>query len=398
MEQINNYISTIKNTINELPQDLIEEVIHILQEARMYGRQVFIMGNGGSASTASHFVCDLAKNTRKVGWPNFRCIGLTDNMAILSAYANDEGYENVFSQQLDNLIRPRDIVIGISASGNSPNVLNAIELANNRRATTIGFTGFDGGRLGKMVNLHINVNSDIIEHVEDIHLMLEHMIVKSIKEIVHSSTPPAILVGDLHRADSLYVDIQDRSLDTDSLLNTTSTIKYTKTNELLHTISRELAEKVDLRELMQRILQLTLESVGAGSGSIVVLDEDGNVIDGAMSYDGAVQAQSTQQLADILAHGLAGWVVENRQAALIPSTRDDPRWLRRTWDEIGETSRSALSVPLIAHNRVVGVLTMVHPQTDRFTMDDLALLTAIALTVSFTGVKGLTLTKREDTD
>src|SRR5512139_3495325 len=132
MEQINDYISTIKETLDKLPQDIIAEIIHTLHEARMYGRQIFVMGNGGSASTASHFVCDLAKNTRKVGWPNFRCIGLTDNMAILSAYANDEGFENVFSQQLDNLIRPRDIVIGISTSGNSPNVLNAIKLAISR--------------------------------------------------------------------------------------------------------------------------------------------------------------------------------------------------------------------------------------------------------------------------
>jgi GAF domain-containing protein len=173
-------------------------------------------------------------------------------------------------------------------------------------------------------------------------------------------------------------------------------IEYTNTAQLLQVISQELTDNVDLRELMQRILQLTLESVGAGSGSIVVLDEDGNIVEGAMSYDGTVQTQSTQQLADILTHGLAGWVVENRQAALIPSTRDDPRWLRRTWDETGDTARSALSVPLIAHNRVVGVLTMVHPQAGRFTMDDLALLTAIALTVSLTGVKGLTLKKREE--
>jgi D-sedoheptulose 7-phosphate isomerase len=398
MEIISGYLTTIQETINKLPQDLIAEAVHILHEARMYGRQVFVMGNGGSASTASHLVCDLAKNTRKIGWPNFRCIGLTDNMAILSAYANDEGYENVFSQQLENLLRPRDIVIGISTSGNSPNVLKAIELANRRKATTIGFTGFDGGQLGKIVNLHINVQSNIIEHVEDIHLILEHVIVKAMKEIVQSGIPEAILVNNLNQADQSLADVKESKSYIDSSLKTASTIEYSKTNELLHMISHEIAEKVDLRELMQRILQLTLESVGAGSGNIVVLDEDGNAVDGAMAYDGTVQSQSTQQLADILAHGLAGWVVENRQAALIPSTRDDPRWLRRTWDETGDTSRSALSVPLIAHNRVVGVLTMVHPQAGRFTMDDLALLTAIALTVSITGVKGLTLKQRKNPD
>ncbi|HKJ37152.1 MAG TPA: SIS domain-containing protein [Anaerolineales bacterium] len=182
MEQIQSYISTLQQTMDKLPQPLISEVIHVLQRARMQGSQVFIMGNGGSASTASHFVCDLAKNTRYDGLPHFRVIGLADNMEIFSAYANDEGYENVFSQQLINLVNPGDVVIAISASGNSKNVVNAIEEAQKHNVTTIGFTGFDGGRLGQLVNIHIHVDSRIIEHVEDIHLMLEHMIVLTIKD------------------------------------------------------------------------------------------------------------------------------------------------------------------------------------------------------------------------
>lgn len=182
MENIQNYISTLHQTIDRLPQELISEVINILQSARMRGNQVFIMGNGGSASTASHFVCDLAKNTRNPELPHYRAIGLTDNMAIFSAYANDEGYENVFAKQLANLIQPRDVVIGISASGNSPNVLNAIQEAKRDSVTTIAFTGYDGGRLGRMVDVNIHVKSNVIEHVEDIHLMLEHMIVKAIKD------------------------------------------------------------------------------------------------------------------------------------------------------------------------------------------------------------------------
>lgn len=182
MEYLQKYISTLKQTMDKLPQPLIAEVIHVLQRARMQGSQVFIMGNGGSASTASHFVCDLAKNTRFDGLPHFRAIGLTDNMEIFSAYANDEGYENVFSQQLVNLIRTGDVVIAISASGNSANVVGAVEEAKKYGAGTIGFTGFDGGRLGQLVDLHIHVDSAIIEHVEDIHLMLEHMIVRTIKD------------------------------------------------------------------------------------------------------------------------------------------------------------------------------------------------------------------------
>ena len=146
MEQIESYITTLTGTVNQLPVDHIARVVNILQTARANGKQVFIMGNGGSASTASHFVCDLAKNTRHPSLPHFRVIGLTDNMAILSAYANDEGYENVFAAQLANFAETDDVVIAISASGNSANVLKGIEEAKSKRAITVGFTGFDGRR------------------------------------------------------------------------------------------------------------------------------------------------------------------------------------------------------------------------------------------------------------
>jgi D-sedoheptulose 7-phosphate isomerase len=204
MELIQNYISTLQLTMDQLPRQAIADVVAVLQQARVKGSQVFILGNGGSASTASHFACDLAKNTRQEGLPHFRVIGLTDNMAMFSALANDEGYENVFSQQLASLVRPGDIVIAISASGNSNNVIRAAGVAHTYGATVIGFTGFDGGALRQMANFNIHVNSDVIEHVEDIHLMLEHLIVKSIKDQVQSvlnvSTPlvqlPAKTFGD----------------------------------------------------------------------------------------------------------------------------------------------------------------------------------------------------------
>jgi len=184
------YISELQATLELLPEERIQEVIQLLALARHNRNQVFIMGNGGSASTASHFVCDLAKNTRHANLPAFRVIGLADNMAIFSALANDEGYDQVFAQQLSSLLQPGDVVIAISASGNSPNVVNAVELANRMGATTIGMTGFDGGRLKAMVNLEIHVASHVIEHVEDIHLILEHLISKELREIGESQTAP----------------------------------------------------------------------------------------------------------------------------------------------------------------------------------------------------------------
>ena len=178
-------------------------------KAKRY-KQVFILGNGGSASTASHFVCDLGKNTRVPGIPNFRVMGLTDNIALFSALANDEGYENVFAQQLANHLQPGDVVIGISTSGNSKNVVNAIQLANSGGAKTIGFTGFDSGELGSIVDVNLHVPSQSIEHVEDVHLVLEHLITKALREkameMVFNKSALAILTD-------IAVDEENPSLD-----------------------------------------------------------------------------------------------------------------------------------------------------------------------------------------
>jgi sigma-B regulation protein RsbU (phosphoserine phosphatase) len=148
--------------------------------------------------------------------------------------------------------------------------------------------------------------------------------------------------------------------------------------DLLYAISRELAAQLNLRELLQRVLQLTLENVSAQSGSILVLDEAGRVMDGALAFGGRLHDHTAEQLADTFERGLAGWVVEHRQPVSIPSTRDDPRWLRRPDEQTDGESRSAVSVPLVARDRIVGVLTLVHPETGHFVGDDLSLLTAIA--------------------
>lgn len=181
------YIQELKTALDKLSHAEIEKVVQRIHQARLAGRRIFVMGNGGSASTANHMVCDLAKNTRMDGWPAIKIIGLSDNMAIFSALANDEGYESVFAQQLANLVEPEDVVIAISASGNSNNVLKAVQLAGEVGATTIGFTGFDGGQLAGMVDMQLHVPSHCIEHVEDIHLMLEHLIVQALREITTST-------------------------------------------------------------------------------------------------------------------------------------------------------------------------------------------------------------------
>jgi D-sedoheptulose 7-phosphate isomerase len=384
MNNVTDYISELKLVLDELPLSKIDEVIRILHEARFENRQIFIMGNGGSASTASHFVCDLAKGTQRPGVPHFRVIGLTDNLAIFSAYANDKGYENVFAGQLENLVNSNDVVIGISASGNSKNVLRAIELANRVGAKTIGFTGFDGGLLKDLVSIDVHIPTNRIGQVEDIHLMLEHLICETLGKFADGSSadylplPYPLQVGDATKelADSLF---RKKVMPSDPLF-----IAPTQSSrELLNKISNEFAGKNDLHDMLCRILEVTLESIGAESGTTIVMDEKGEVIDGALSYAGQMIQTKADQLTEIMEHGLAGWVVENRQAALINNTRDDPRWLRRNWEESSDQSRSAISVPLMTKDRVVGVVTLVHPQPGRFTLEDLALLTAIMITISY---------------
>ncbi len=180
---VKSYVEELENTLDLLDEAAINEAIHTLHQARLNGRQVFVMGNGGSAATAVHFVGDVAKNTRVDGMPRFRMVCLNDNITAFSAYANDEGYENVFVQQLVNLIRPGDVVVGISTSGNSENVLRAIDYANGTNQNrTIGLTGFDAGQLKEMVDVHLHVPSDNIEQVEDVHMILAHLMTTALRQ------------------------------------------------------------------------------------------------------------------------------------------------------------------------------------------------------------------------
>jgi D-sedoheptulose 7-phosphate isomerase len=386
MKIIDKYLQDIKDTIDLIPVERIDEVISLLQEARINHKQVFIMGNGGSASTASHFVCDLAKNTRKSNWPNFRAIGLTDNMAIFSAYGNDEGYENVFAQQLNSLLQPGDVVIAISGSGNSLNVIKAVELANSRGGITVGFTGMTGGKLQKIAKYVLYVPNQRIDQVEDIHLMLEHMICRAIIEIEEAEaqkTPEVIqqAIPVEGSTDELVKELFGKKVP--MVKHTGALVAHMSNTDLLSKISSEFATKLDLHDLLSRILCLTVEYVNAVGGSIVVLDENGEVVDGAMTYAGEIQEQSPTRLKETIHHGLAGWVLENRQPALIQNTKEDPRWLPRVWESTLDLSRSAICVPLLTQDRVIGILTLTRLQSDRFTMEDLSLLASITLALSY---------------
>ena len=193
-ELIKAYVDNLQETLVRLPMAQIERAIETLIDAQWSRRTVYIFGNGGSASTSSHFACDLGKNTALSGLPRLRVISLTDNVELITAWANDTAYEHIFAEQLRGLVEPGDVVIGISGSGLSANVLNGITLARRIGATTIGFTGFDGGLLAGMVDISIVVPSDSMERIEDVHLILEHLICSTIRE---SQQRQASLVSEL---------------------------------------------------------------------------------------------------------------------------------------------------------------------------------------------------------
>ena len=160
---------------------VFEKIFNILKIARDSGNQVFVMGNGGSASTASHFVADLLKTSITNENKRFKAISLSDNIPVLLAWSNDESYDNVFSNQLENFLEKDDVVIGISGSGNSKNVSNAIQLANEKHATTIGLNGKGGGELSEIVKINLTVKSDDMLTIETIHLLICHLLTTMIR-------------------------------------------------------------------------------------------------------------------------------------------------------------------------------------------------------------------------
>jgi D-sedoheptulose 7-phosphate isomerase len=171
---VDKYLAELLQAVAQVPRDKIPMILALLERVRDERRHVFLFGNGGSGSTASHFACDLGKGTVRADKPRFKVIALHDNLATFSAYANDHGYDRVFAEPLITLAEPGDIAIAFSGSGNSPNVLRALEVANQRSLSTIGFSGFDGGALKDLCEISLLVPSDNMSQIEDVHLMLTH--------------------------------------------------------------------------------------------------------------------------------------------------------------------------------------------------------------------------------
>ena len=185
------YLERLGETLRALDTRSIGRFAKILIEASECGARIFFIGNGGSAATVSHFANDLAIGTQAVAKP-FRAISLVDNVAILTAIANDDGYDEVFVQQLRAHLTPGDVVVAISASGNSANVVDAVRYANDHGAVTVGLTGFGGGALRTLVGHNVHVPSQVGEYgpVEDAHLVVNHLVGAYLRDHVRRRAVP----------------------------------------------------------------------------------------------------------------------------------------------------------------------------------------------------------------
>jgi len=176
---VEEHLRHVRRALDGLSAAAVAPVVDAILEAHAAGRHVYIAGNGGSASTASHFACDLSKATVVDGRSRLRVTALSDNVALLTAWANDTAYDRVFAEPLRNLLDPGDVLIAISASGNSDNVVEAVRVARAMGAVTVGLLGLEGGRLLEMVDIALLADSRDHGVVEDCHLVLQHAITAS---------------------------------------------------------------------------------------------------------------------------------------------------------------------------------------------------------------------------
>lgn len=182
--EVTAYFHRVVDTIEQLPLLTIERIVGVLLRAYESGRMIYLFGNGGSAALASHFACDLSKGAANGSGRRFQVLAFTDNVPLMTAWANDSRYEDIFAEQLTNFVRPDDVAFAISCSGKSPNVLKALKAAREAGAFTIGLTGFHGGEMNELCDICLIVPSDNMQIIEDLHLSVTHAVFTALRSIL----------------------------------------------------------------------------------------------------------------------------------------------------------------------------------------------------------------------
>ena len=184
------YMESLHGILTDMDLNDIDDVVNCFLSTRKNKKTIFFIGNGGSAATASHFAQDLGEVGRKANKPGFKTLSLTDNISMISAAGNDHGYDRIFTIQMEELFSPGDVLVAISASGNSPNVVNAVEFAKKAGGKTVGFIGFNGGKLKSLCHHVVHVKTEIGEYgpVEDAHLIMDHLITSYLISMLSDSS------------------------------------------------------------------------------------------------------------------------------------------------------------------------------------------------------------------
>jgi len=189
---VNTYFDHVVRTMGNVPIATVNQIVSVLMEAYDSSRMVYLFGNGGSAALASHFACDLGKGATNGSSKRFKVMAFTDNVPLMTAWANDARYEDIFAEQLVNFVQPDDIVFAISCSGNSPNVLKALRVARMAGAFTIGLTGFQGGDMKQLCDICLIIPSDNMQVIEDLHLSITHAVFTALRNKICQENGEAV--------------------------------------------------------------------------------------------------------------------------------------------------------------------------------------------------------------
>jgi D-sedoheptulose 7-phosphate isomerase len=194
---IASYLEELSGAIQNLPLPAIDQLVDLFRLTYQRGRTIYLFGNGGSASLASHMSCDLGKGTAPASGKRLRAVALTDNAALITAWANDTRYEKIFAEQLETLLQPEDVAFAISGSGNSPNILAALGFARRVGAATAGITGFEGGKMKSLCDVCVVVPSHNMQIIEDLHLSIAHSVFRVLLHEIQEMNPKraAMAVG-----------------------------------------------------------------------------------------------------------------------------------------------------------------------------------------------------------
>jgi D-sedoheptulose 7-phosphate isomerase len=186
------YFNDVVRVIANMPFTTIDQIVNVLMEGYESNRRIYLFGNGGSAALASHFACNLGKSAANGSGKRFQALALTDNIPMMTAWANDAAYEDIFAEQLINFVQPGDIAFAISGSGKSPNVLKALRVARQAEAFTVGLTGFRGGHMPTLCDVCLIVPSDNMQIIEDLHLSLTHAVFTALRAKICQENSEAV--------------------------------------------------------------------------------------------------------------------------------------------------------------------------------------------------------------